>query len=622
MAINLHPIFNQYAVLYNHTMMKYILSFIFLIAFLPATILAQTNYKLAKEYYDNGEYEKAATMFEKLTTEQPNNSYYFSQYLKCLSELEEYDKAEKILSKRIKADNKNSELYLEYGNLLEAQFKSEEADGQYRKAINLLQANQGKIDQLARKFAALTKYDLAVETYEKGNKILKDEYKFSFQIADIHRRNGNIDQMIVNYLNSLEFTPNRMSIIQTYLQRYLNEEDFGKLRAELYERIQEKPDVTVYPELLTWLFVQRKDFKNAFRQVKALDRRLKENGGRVYKLATNARLEKDYDAAIMAYEYILEEKGKNGAYYLESKREALSCKRLKLTKGYKYTQEDLDTLEQDYVRFLDEFGRDKRTANIARELSQLQALYMNDLNKAIPLLEEIIEYPGVERYIQARCKLDLGDFYLMKDEIWESTLLYSQVDKAFKDDIIGEEARYRNAKLSYFSGDFEWAQAQLSVLKAATSELISNDAIDLSVFIMDHYSLDTTATPMIMYAKAELLSFQNKFEGSFEMLDSIKLIYPDHGLLDDIYYAKSKIFQKKREYTKAADMLQRIIDEYPEEIRADNALFELGELYEKHLDDKDKAKDLYQRILMEHSGSTFAVEARKRFRALRGDGVQ
>lgn len=602
--------------------MKQITYFTFLLMFSALSSFAQTNAKLAQEYYKNGEFEKAATMYEKLVSEQGGSSHYFTKYLNCLIELEDYNTAEQALNKRIKAEPKNSEWYLEYGNLLEAQFKSEEAGTQYRKAISLLQPSQRKIDQLARKFAAIPNYDLAVETYKKGNKILENPYKFSYQIADIYRRQGEVGKMITNYLNSLEATPSRMNIIQTYLQRYLAEEDFSKLKAELYERIQEKPDVNVYPELLTWLFVLKKDFKNALRQVKAMDKRLDENGGRVFKLAANAKQEKDYEAAILAYNYILEEKGKTGTYYLESKREALSCKRLKITDGFTYTQENLAGLEQDYLSFLEEFGHNKTTAAIVRELSQLYALYMNDLDKAIPLLEELINYPGVDRFTQARGKLDLGDFYLMKDEIWESTLLYSQVDKAFKDDIMGEEARYRNAKLSYFAGDFEWAQAQLSVLKAATSELISNDAIDLSVFIMDHYSLDTTAVPMKMYAKAELLSFQNKFDQSFVMLDSIKMIYPEHGLLDDIYYAKSRIFQKKREYVKAADMLQRIIDNHAEEIRADNALYELGELYETHLDDKEKAKALYQKILMEHSGSTFAVEARKRFRALRGDGVQ
>ena len=258
---------------------------------------------------------------------------------------------------------------------------------------------------------------------------------------------------------------------------------------------------------------------------------------------------------------------------------------------------------------------------IIAELADLQAFYLNDLDKAISLLLEMINYPGLKPTIQAEGKIDLADFYLMKGEVWEATLLYSQVDKAFKDDILGHEARFRNAKLSYYSGDFQWAQTQFDVLKASTSKLIANDALDLSIFIMDNLGLDTSAAALTLYSEADLLVFQNRFDEAFTKLDTIKQNYPDHSLEDDIYYTKSKIYYKKREYEQSAQMLQKIINDYSDGIRADNAMFELADLYEHQLNDIDKAKELYEKIFIEHSGSTFAVEARKRFRRLRGDDV-
>ena len=69
-------------------------------------------------------------------------------------------------------------------------------------------------------------------------------------------------------------------------------------------------------------------------------------------------------------------------------------------------------------------------------------------------------------------------------------------------------------------------------------------------------------------------------------------------------------------------MLQAIIDDFADGIRADNALYELAGLYENQLNDLEKAKELYEKIFIEYSGSTFAVDARKRFRILRGDNMQ
>ena len=222
----------------------------------------------------------------------------------------------------------------------------------------------------------------------------------------------------------------------------------------------------------------------------------------------------------------------------------------------------------------------------------------------------------------AKGKLSLADFYLMKGEVWESTLLYSQVDKEFKDDILGHEARFRNAKLSYYAGDYQWAQAQFDILKASTSKLIANDALDLSIFIMDNLGLDTIATPITMYSQAELFVFQNRFEDAFVKLDSLQTMFPGHTLQDDILYLEANILVKKREYQKAEVIYQKIIDEHLEEIRADNAMFKLASLYENQLNDLEKAQALYERIFIDFSGSTFAVESRKRFRKLRGDTVQ
>ena len=207
----------------------------------------------------------------------------------------------------------------------------------------------------------------------------------------------------------------------------------------------------------------------------------------------------------------------------------------------------------------------------------------------------------------------------MKGEIWEATLLYSQVDKALRENPLGQEARYRNAKLSYYNGDFEWAQAQFDILKASTSRMIANDALDMSVFIMDILGLDTTDHPMTVYAESELLVFQNRFDEAFAKLDILSNIYPDHGLQDDILYLKAQTFKKQRRFEEAAELYQIIIDEFPEDIRADNSLYALAKLNEDQLDNVVKAQELYERLFLEYSGSTFSIDARKRYRILRGD---
>ena len=294
---------------------------------------------------------------------------------------------------------------------------------------------------------------------------------------------------------------------------------------------------------------------------------------------------------------------------------------MKLVDGYAYTREELETLEGQYMFFLDEFGYNKATASIILELAELQAIYMDKLDGAIALLDDMITYPGTNPSIQARGKLALADYYLMQGDIWESTLLYSQVDKTYKEDILGHEARFRNARLAYYNGDFQWAQAQFDVLKASTSKLIANDALDLSVFIMDNLGLDTSAVALQTYADADLLVFRNQFGAAFVKMDSLLDAFPEHSLEDDILYLKANVFQKKREYESAAQLYEEIVERFPEDIRADNSLFALAEINEKFLTAPEKAKTLYENLIIDYSNSTFAVEARKRFRLLRGDNI-
>lgn len=578
--------------------------------------------KLAQQYFADGEFEKAGVLYKKLFTKSNRNDYYLNRFMDCMLALEKYSEAEKVIKKQLKKDPKQVQLYVTYGNLYERQYKDDDAIKQYKKAIKKMPADRFSITRLANAFINLTKYELAIQTYEKGSDILKDQNIFAYNLGDLYRRKGDTGKMITNYLNSLAHNPSRLNSMKTLFQRYLSDDDFVELQTQLYTRIQDSDDIVAYPELLIWVFIQKKDYRNAFRQVKALDKRLKENGGRIYRLAEIAANDKDYDSAITAYDYIVAEKGHMSSYYIESKRESLTCKRKKLVEGFDYTTEDLKILETEYESFLEEFGKRKSTATIVAELADLEAFYLNDLDKAISLLQEMIEYRGLNRYILAKGKLSLADFYLMKGEVWESTLLYSQVDKEFKDDILGHEARFRNAKLSYYAGDYQWAQAQFDILKASTSKLIANDALDLSIFIMDNLGLDTIATPITMYSQAELFVFQNRFEDAFVKLDSLQTMFPGHTLQDDILYLEANILVKKREYPKAVVIYQKIIDEHLEEIRADNAMFKLASLYENQLNDLEKAQALYERIFIDFSGSTFAVESRKRFRKLRGDTVQ
>jgi TolA-binding protein len=139
---------------------------------------------------------------------------------------------------------------------------------------------------------------------------------------------------------------------------------------------------------------------------------------------------------------------------------------------------------------------------------------------------------------------------------------------------------------------------------------------------MDNLNLDTTASAITLYAQAEQLTFQNLFDEAFKKLDTLKNQFPDHALQDDILFLEGQILEKKRNFNDAANRYQQIVEQYKEDIRADNALYAWARLCEFRLKDTEKAKNLYEKLFIDYSGSVFAVDARKRFRLLRGDKTQ
>jgi tetratricopeptide (TPR) repeat protein len=387
----------------------------------------------------------------------------------------------------------------------------------------------------------------------------------------------------------------------------------------LLKRIQQYPDRSIYSELLTWLFVQQKQFEAAFIQSKALDKRYNEDGYRLINLAFLCVSNESYDVAIKAYQYVIA-KEKTTSYYVTARTELLNTINKKIISSGNSNQQELLELENNYIKTLDELGRSAATASMIRNLAHLQAFYLYKIDDAISLLQEVIKIPGIRQQDIGEYKLELGDVYLLKNEVWEATLLYSQVDKAFKTDMLGQEAKYRNAKLSYFQGDFDWSKAQLDILKSATSDLMSNDALYLSLLIGDNLADgDTLQTTLHIYSRADLLLFQNKYDQALTVLDSIKIVFSSSSLNDDVLFKKGNIMEMKADYEVAAKFYQEIVENYSKDILADDALFKLALLNETKFNNSEKAMSLYQDLMTNYPSSTYVVEARKKFRLLRGD---
>jgi len=353
-----------------------------------------------------------------------------------------------------------------------------------------------------------------------------------------------------------------------------------------------------------------------------LDKRLGENGERPLSLGKLCVSNQEYATAEKCFQYIVD-KGPAAVNYVTARIELINAINLKITNSNSYTQSDLIKLDADYQATINELGKSANTAPLIRGYAHLKAFYIHQTEQAITLLQQTIDLPNISQPFKAECKLELADIDVFIGDVWEAALLYGQVDKDFKNDALGREAKFRNARLSYYLGEFDWAKDQLNVLKSATSQLISNDALSLALLITDNTNMDTDTTyqALLIYSRADLLAYQNKDSLSLQALDSILNQFPNHTLIDEVWFKKAQIYKKQGRLELAIPFLQDIIEKYSTDILADDALFQLADIYQNKLSNKDKAKELYETLLTKYPGSLYAVDARKRFRALRGDKV-
>lgn len=576
---------------------------------------ASQDMMLANEYFKNGDFDKAAALYEKEYKNNPNEVYSF--LFDCYKNMNEYGKMEKLSEKQARRNSEYPPYYADWAYVLKQENKINEAEKKLEMALEIALGKPSLISLTANSLLKYKEKDWAIKLYESAIKQFPETGSYLFDLANLYLIGNDNENAISAFLKVYDQMPQYRNFVQTKFADNIKKQSFADdLESALYSKIQKKPNDDNANDLLIWLYTQNKDYEAAFRLAKALDKRNKEDGFRIYQLAKKAVEEKQYDQAIEMYQYLGSKENDEGFTNM-IQSEILKCRKLKLEDGFSYSHEDLKQLEKDYYNFLNVTHYYSNEAIL--ELAKLKSVYLHEPDTAIALVKMVTDNPSASRKERNEAKLDLGDYYAMTGDVWEATLIYSQVDKDEKDGALGEDARFRNARLSYFRGDFEWANGQLKVLKGSTSELVANDALQLSVFIDDNLNLDTTSTPLQLFAEADFMLFQNKFDDAFTLFDSISKNYQNHKLQDDLLFAKAKVSLKQGKTEDATAYLKQLIGCCDQEILSDDAHFLLGNLYKTKLKNNELAMKEYEIVFLKHPDSIYANDARKLYRLLRGD---
>ncbi|MBR6291564.1 MAG: tetratricopeptide repeat protein [Bacteroidales bacterium] len=585
-----------------------------------SAVAQQNNEQLAAYYYDHGEFAQAAQLYEGLY-KQTSNKYYYQRLLSTYLELEQYKDAQRLVERRQKANPKELQLMVDEGQVYARQGQEKKARKCYEKAIESITNNLQPVPDLAQAFFGMGMPDYAARTYLKARMQSRNRTLYFNELIGAYQQMGDYEAMTGEYFDLLDNSPGMMKSVQVSMQKSLQEATNSRLaegvRRALVSRVQEHPDNKAYLEMMIWFALQQNDFRFALDQAEAVDARFPDLGGdQVMRVAQIAQNNSSLDVAADAYTY-LQRKGTDDPHYFDSRVGELEVAFLRVNNNYTLDSKSLAALRARYLSAFDELGKNERTINLMRHYSELMAYHGGDAQEAVSILDDVLEMPRLKPQVRDEVKLELADLLLFAGQTWDASLLYMQVEKANKNDVLGAMAKYKNARLSYYNHDFEWANSQLKVLRSSTSKLVANDAMELSLLISDNMEDDSTYGMLELFADADLLLYRNMLDSAWDGYDAITRASLSHPLFDEVLMRKAQIRAKQGRYVEADSLLQRLIDFYPYDITADDALMLQAELNEDKLGNFEKARECYEKLLLDYPTSLYVDRARKRYNALK-----
>ena len=585
---------------------------IFLFFILVAATAFSQNEQLAQNYFDKGEFEKALISYQQLLQSQSGNSFYFQRLVESYQQLQQFDAAEKAIRERFEM-YKQSNLLVELGYNFHLQKNEVKAKSYYEQAIEKIRSNPNDIYVVAAVFERRVLIDYALQSYKLAVS-LEPRFNFNYQMAVLYGQQGNTEMMIATFLDESIANPNSLIMIQNQLSRFMiedGESTFNEaLRKSLLVRAQKDQDI-FWNQYLSWYYVQLKEYGKAFIQEKAIYKRNSETFSNIVNLAKLALDEEETETAQEILAFVIENTT-DPEVLIQANFFLIE---MRVTKA---AEKDYKSIELELAALISKFGVTPSTLSLQMLQAHFVTFNLKNPTQGKEIIKSALEL-SLNKYQKADLKMELADIFLYEEKFNQALLYYSQIEDDLKNHALGHEASLKAAKTSYFKTDFDWALQQFKVLKSASSELIANDALEYFLLINDNKVSDSTQVALKKFARADYLLYQNKMP---EALAGFQLILKENKG-DEIESATllriGKIYEKLDNFALALQQYQEIIDHFSDGIYIDEALYFSAEIYSKDLKDPEKAKPLYEKILFNHEDSIYFIDARKKYRQLRGD---
>jgi tetratricopeptide (TPR) repeat protein len=610
-----------------------------LLLIVPESRAQQRNtdirFQLAQSYERAGDYESAVKIYEELYAKDSSNYVVFDALKRGYTQTKRYQKAVDLVDRMLVGQPKNVALLSDLGSLYNHLSDERAADSCWNRAIEVDPKTEMTYRIVANSMTQSRVFEPAIKVYLRGRAALGKPTSFASDLAFLYGVVLNYPGATDEYLTMLKQDPNQLGSIEGRISSFTGRMDgLNASTSEIENASKKSPDDLQLLQLLSWIYLEGKKFDQAFDVYKKIDALEKAGGNELFNFAERALRERAFDASAGAYQEVITKypqfsqmtDAKFGyARCLEESSAAKDTLSLFGPHNPLTAHDDKNAVDQPFVGALAAYkgivAAYPNTEVAARSLLRVAHISfdrffnIDDANSALDEMEK--HYNGFHPMI-LEARLLRGDVLLAKGDLdgaakeYGSLATYRVVPGEYQ-----EAAAFKLAEIDYFNGKFADATTKLTALSKNPNSDITNDALELMLFIQTNSQPSDTA--LKAYVHAELLQRRRKFDDAVAAYDDLAKVYPQSTLVDELLMNKGDALAQMRKFPDALAAYGKLQTDFPESSVLDKALIKSAMIYRSGLNDKQKAIESYQTLLVKFPGSIYCSEARQAIRELRGD---
>jgi tetratricopeptide (TPR) repeat protein len=586
----------------------------------------ENKLRLARSYERNGDLDKAKTLYKEMLQVQPWNQTFLRGLNNIYIRLKEYKKSITMLDERIARTPNDINAHGMLGATYYVMGEHEIGFRIWDEALEINPGSQVNYRIIANYAIENRAFEKAISILETGKAIAKDPKVFAYDLANIYVANMDYKSATREYCFILEYQPTQLNVIENRILNYFPRQGAAEASIEAVQEYMENNDSRIYKELLSFFYLQNKQFDEALSLIVDLDEETGADGMAIFKFAQEAYNNKEYDIASTAHDIIITDYP--GSALVPSAKigfarsgEAALDARLKTQsanwKPYSFPDtsmsKEYDPIINSYRTLMELYPDDEIARESQYRIGVIKYERKGEFDEAREIFEDLEESARNSDYgIKAATKL--GELYIIKGDLVTAKKKYSQVVRGRRSNTATKhKARFMQAQINFWEGNFTESSKKLGNITSNLSDNTANDAIELSMLIN---TTKQDSLNLVKFANASLLAAQYRFD---EAADEFKSLSEDENLFILNVIAKYKYAEMLvavSRYDESISVLRSISEEEISSLYSDKSLFLLANLYHYGLKNNVNARIEYENLLEKYPNSLYFDKAREMINVL------